>query len=161
MADLTTTISVICNFTRLLSVAAWGLFAGAMLTEGLVLVPYWQSLNPAEFFSWYKANDQRLLGFFGPLTSLTVVLAIAAACVSLWQGHSGRWLVLLAAIISLMVIASFFVYFQKANASFATASLRVEEVATQLKRWARWHWCRTSLSVVALALSLLSLWQLR
>lgn len=161
MEDLTTTISVVCDLTRLLSAAAWGLFAGAMLTEGLVLVPYWQSLTPAEFFSWYQANDQRLLGFFGRLTSLTVLLAIAAALVSLWQGQPGRWLALLDAIISLMVIASFFVYFQKANASFATASLRVEDVATQLKRWGSWHWGRTSLSFVALALSLLSLWQLR
>jgi len=34
---------------RLLSVGSMGIFAGAMLTEGLVLVPYWLSLKPAEF----------------------------------------------------------------------------------------------------------------
>lgn len=161
MEELRTTINVVSDFTRFLSVAFWGLFAGAMLTEGLVLVPYWRSLTPSEFFLWYKANDKRLLGFFGPLTSLTVIFAVAAALVSLWQGHPSKWITLLAAIISLVVISTFFLYFQKANVSFATASLRVDDVAAELTRWAKWHWWRTILSLVALVLSMLSLWQVR
>jgi len=84
-------MGIISEVTRFLSVGSLGIFAGAMLTEGLVLVPYWRSLKPAEFFAWYSANGQRLLGFFGPLTSVTAVLAIAAALVSMWQGHPGRW----------------------------------------------------------------------
>ena len=52
----------------LLAVASLGTFFGAMLTEGLVLVPYWRSLPAEAFSSWYGANDKRLLGFFGPLT---------------------------------------------------------------------------------------------
>lgn len=157
MEEIKNTTDIASIITRSLSAASWGLFAGAMLTEALVLVPYWWSLDPLDFFAWYKVNDKRLLKFFGPLTSITVLLAIATAFICIWQGHSLRWVTLINAIISLLVLFSFFVYFQKANLSFATASLRVEDVATELARWALWHWCRTIFSIVALVLSILSL----
>ena len=62
-----------------LAVASLGIFVGAMLTEGLVLLPYWRSLPADAFYSWYGANDKRLLGFFGPLTWLAALPALAAA----------------------------------------------------------------------------------
>lgn len=152
-------MNVASGLARFLSVASLGLFAGGMLTEGFVLVPYWRSLAPAEFFVWYAANDRRLVGFFGPLTSATSVLAVVAALLSLWEGHPGRWLVLLAAMLSVVVVSTFFLYFQKANASFATASLGADEVAAELTRWATWHWWRTGLSLAALAAAMLSVWR--
>lgn len=92
---------------RFLSVASLGLFVGAMLTEGFVLVPYWRSLSPEEFFQWYAANDKRLLGFFGPLTTVAALLAVAAAIASLWEGHPGRWPALIAAALSIVVVSTF------------------------------------------------------
>ena len=68
----------------LLAVASLGIFFGAMLTEGLVLVPYWRSLPAEAFYSWYGANDKRLLGFFGPLTWLAALSALAGAGISVW-----------------------------------------------------------------------------
>lgn len=142
---------------RLLSVALLGIFAGAMLTEGGVLVPYWRSLAPADFLAWYGGNDRRLLGFFGPLTSATALLAVVVALASFWAGHDGRWLALLAAALTLIVVATFFLYFEKANLSFATGSVGVDRVAGELARWASWHWWRTGLSLVAFGAGLLSL----
>jgi hypothetical protein len=150
-------MNVASGLARFLSAASLGLFTGAMLTEGFILVPYWRSLAPAEFFAWYAANDRRLLGFFGPLTSMTVVLAATATLLSLWEGHPGRWLALLAAVLSVAVVSTFFLYFQKANASFAAASLGVDEVAAELTRWATWHRWRTGLGFAALAAAMLSL----
>ena len=161
MDESRTAMSVVIEVSRLLSAASLGLFAGAMLTEGGVLVPYWRSLAPAEFFAWYAANAKRLQGFFGPLTTVTALLALAAAFGSLWESHPGRWLALLAAAISVAVVSTFFLYFQKANASFSAASLSVDEVAAELTRWATWHWWRTGLSFVALAAAILSLWRFR
>jgi hypothetical protein len=63
----------------LVAVASLGIFFGAMLTEGLVLLPYWRSITAEAFYSWYGANDKRLLGFFGPLTWLAALTALAAA----------------------------------------------------------------------------------
>jgi Domain of unknown function (DUF1772) len=151
-------MDIISEVTRFLSVVSLGIFAGAMLTEGCVLVPYWRSLKPVEFFAWYAANGQRLLGFFGPLTSLTALLSIVSALVSLWQGHPGRWPALLAAALMVAVVSTFYLYFQKANASFTAASLSFDEVGAELTRWATWHWWRTGLSFAALAVAMLSLW---
>src|SRR4030095_16680485 len=116
-------MDIVSEIARFLSVGSLGIFAGAMLTEGLVLVPYWRSLAPAEFFAWYAANDQRLLGFFGPLTSVTALLAIAAAISSVWQGHDVKLFALMAALLAVVVVSTFFVYFQRANESFAAASI--------------------------------------
>jgi hypothetical protein len=147
----------LCHVLQLLSVAALGVFAGAMLTEGLVLVPFWRSLAAAEFFAWYAANDRRLLGFFGPLTAVTAVLALAAALVALWTGDPGRWLALLAALLAIVAVSTFFLYFQRANASFAAATLAADDVPAELRRWAAWHWLRSGLSLAALTAALLSM----
>lgn len=149
----------LCDVLRLLSVAALGVFVGAMLTEGFVLVPYWRSLPPAEFLAWYAANDRRLLGFFGPLTSVTALLAVAAALASLWEGHPRRWPAGVAAVLSVVVVSTFFLYFQEANASFAAATIGAEDVPAELGRWARWHWLRTGVSLVAFAAALRTLWR--
>lgn len=149
--------NVFCDVVRFLSVASLGLFVGATLTEGFVLVPYWRSLPPGEFFRWYAANDQRLLGFFGPLTSLAALLAGAAALASLWEGHPGRWQASVAAVLSIAVVSTFFLYFQRVNASFAAATIRAEDVSAELGRWSSWHWLRTGLSIAAFAAALLSL----
>src|ERR1700687_5300648 len=126
---------LICHVLRGLSVASLGLVVGAMLPEGFVLVPYWRSVPPSEFLGWYAANNQRLLGFFGPLTSITALLAVAPALASLWEGHPGRWPAVVAAALSAVVVSTFFLYFEQANASFAAASIRVDDVAAALSRW--------------------------
>jgi uncharacterized membrane protein len=56
-------------------------------------------------------------------------------------------------------VASFFVYFEQANASFAAATIPVDAVAAELTRWSAWHNARTVLSIVALAASLLAIRQ--
>ena len=85
-------MTALCLALQFLSVAALGLFLGAMLTEGGVLVPWWQSLAPADFLAWYAANDRRLLGFFSPVTTGAALTAVAAAVGAVWMGQPGRWL---------------------------------------------------------------------
>ncbi len=148
---------VVCDVLQLFSVASLGIFAGAMLTEGCVLVPYWRSLAPADFLSWYAANDQRLLAFFSPLTSVTAILALAAALASFWTGQPDRWASLLAAVISVAIVSTFFLYFKAANTRFSEARISTRDVPAALARWAAWHWSRTLLSLVALAAALFSL----
>jgi hypothetical protein len=147
----------VAEVLRLLSAAALGIFAGANLTEGFVLVSYWRALAPGDFLAWYAANDRRLLGFFGPLTTVTVLLAIAAAAASVWEGHPGRRLAVVAAVLVVVVMSSFFVYFRAVNAGFAAARIPPAAVPGELGRWAAWHWVRTGASLVACAAGLLAL----
>lgn len=142
---------------QFLSVAALGVFAGGMLTEGFVLVPYWRSLAAPEFFAWYAANDERLLGFFGPLTTVAAVAAMLAALVAMLTGAPGRWFALLAALLVLAAVAMFPLYFQGANASFSAASIAAADLPAELARWDAWHRVRIAISALALVASLMSL----
>lgn len=149
----------IANLALSLATAVLGIYAGAQLTEGTLLVPYWRSLPAAEFLAWYAANDARLLGFFGPLTTATVLLALVAAMLGARARHPGRWPAAVAAALMLVALVMFFVYFERANASFAAATIAPADVPAELARWAMWHWTRTVLSLVALAAAFASLWR--
>jgi hypothetical protein len=142
---------------KLLSAAAIGLFAGAMLTEGGVLVPYWRALAPGDFLAWYAANDRRLLGVFGPLTAAAALLALAAAAAAVWARDPGRWPALVAAGIMVAAVLMFPLYFQQANARFAAGIVPPAELPAELARWAAWHWGRTALAAVAFVASMLAL----
>jgi hypothetical protein len=157
MQETPTTIGLLADVLRLLAVAAVGIFVGSMLTEGLVLVPFWQSLAPGDFLTWYAANDQRLLDYFAPLTVVAALLPLAAAVLSLWVGHPNRWYAVFAFVVMAVIVAMFPLYFQGVNQSFSTASIAPSDVAPALERWAAWHWVRTALSVAALVAALLAL----
>lgn len=144
-------MSFLCDVLLQVSAALLGVFAGAMLTEGMVLVPYWRSLSPAAFFAWYAANDRRLLRFFGQLTSATALLVVAAAVLAVWTGHPAAANAVVSAALMIAVVSSFALYFKRANQSFAAASIDPAAVATELARWAAWHWVRTALSFIALS----------
>ena len=145
-----------CDLLLLLSAASLGLFAGAMLTEGFVLVSFWRSLAPEAFLAWYAANDRRLLDFFRPLTTATVLLAIAAAVAAWFAGSGAFALALVAALLAVVALATFFLYFEHANRRFATAGIVAGDVAPELARWAAWHWFRTAVAVVAFGASLIA-----
>jgi hypothetical protein len=151
-------MSTVSEFLLLLSTASLGIFAGDMLTEGFVLVSFWRSLAPEAFLAWYAANDQRLLDFFRPLTTATVLLAIAAAVAARFAGSSSFGFALVAALLAVAALATFFLYFERANRAFATASLGASDVPAALARWAAWHWFRTALGVAAFAASLIALY---
>jgi Domain of unknown function (DUF1772) len=145
------------SFFSFLSVACLGLFAGAMLTEGAVLVPYWRALPAGEFFTWYRGNATRLVGFFGPVTWAAGLSALVAGGVSAATGQPGGGAAVVAAALMLAAVATFFVYFDRANASFAAARLAPDDLEAELARWSRWHWLRTALGVAALTAGLLAL----
>jgi len=61
------------------------------------------------------------------------------------------------AVILLAILGIFFYYFKSANASFASGSVRVEDLPAELSRWSNWHWLRTVMGLIAFALSLVVL----
>ena len=147
------------NLALSLATALLGIYAGAQLTEGALLVPYWRSLPASEFLAWYAANDARLLRFFGPLTTATVLGSLAAAAMAAWTRHPGRWPAATAAGLTTVALAMFFVYFERTNASFAAATISPADVPAELARWATWHWTRVVVSLAALAAAILSVWR--
>lgn len=140
---------------RTLSLAALGVYAGAMLTEAMVLVPHWQSLPADDFFAWYAANDKRLLDYFGAVTSIMAVLALAASGASLWEGHPARWYTVFVAVVAVGLVLLFPLYFADVNAAFAAGAVPTAELPAALSSWAFLHWIRTVFSFIALGAALL------
>lgn len=138
------------------SIACLGVFTGAMLTEGFVLVPYWRSLSSRDFFAWYAANDRRLFRFFGAVTVAAALTTVSAAGVAWWSGAAGGTGLVVAAIAVLAAVAMFPLCFEKANARFAAASVPSSELPGELERWQRLHWVRTALVSAAFLAALLA-----
>jgi hypothetical protein len=130
-----------------------GLAAGAMLAEAALLVPWWRSLAPEAFFAWYAANAARLFAFFGPLEGGGAVAAIAAAAAGRRAGGS-RWRGA-AAVLAVLVLAFFPLYFQDVNARFETAAMPPDALPAELARWAAWHGGRTAIGIGAFAAAVL------
>jgi Domain of unknown function (DUF1772) len=148
---------LITEIALFLSASSLGLFAGALLTEAVVLVPLFRSLQPREFFVLHKAHAHRLYGFFAPLTATAASFALFAAAACIVSGHPNRVTAVVAATLTLVVLSTYFLYFRRANASFTAATIKPEDLAAELDRWASWHWFRTAVSVVSFLVASLSI----
>ena len=140
-----------------LSAAGLALFVGALVTEAMVLVPMWRTLQPQEFFTLHAAHAHRLYTFFAPLTIGAALVSVGAAVAAVVANRPLWAASVLAAGLILVILSTYALYFQRANASFADASLTHEALPAELARWASWHWFRTAIGLVALASALLAL----
>ena len=140
-----------------LAVIALGLSAGALLAEACVLVPMWRSQEPDSFLAWYRDHAGLLLKFFGSLEVASSVLIVAATGFAWFGDLPGFPLLVGATGLTLAVLASFPLYFKKANESFAEHSIQATEVSAELARWATWHWARTGLAILAFLFAVLGL----
>ena len=134
----------------LISTLLIGLYAGSLLTEAMVLVPYWRKMDAAEFFRLHGTLGPKLFRYFAPLTTLTVVSAIAVPLLN--QGKTLAWIISAGLCAATLII--FFAYFKKANQSFAQHSLSDAALKDELTRWSRWHWLRTVLVIIAFGSSI-------
>lgn len=137
---------------NILSTIMLGIFAGALLTEGMILVPYWRKMAPEDFFRLHGEMGPSLFRYFAPLTVSSVLLAIAAAAVSLTD-PTISYFRLAAGGGAALTLAIFFIYFKSANQAFADHSLANEDLSPELARWAVWHWVRTLIIIFAFAAS--------
>lgn len=140
-----------------LAAASLALFVGALLTEAMVLVPMWRTLQPQEFFTLHAAHAHRLYTFFAPLTVSATLLAVGAAMTAVPADRPLSSASVVAAVLALVILSTYVLYFQRANARFAAASITHEALPAELARWASWHWFRTAIGLVALASALLAL----
>lgn len=138
------------DLIQLFATLVIGLFAGSLLMEGAILVPYWRRMAPDNFFRLHSTLGPHLFRYFAPLTVLAVGLSVVAA-VAFGLANTFR---LGAAGLCLAALAIFFIYFRKANASFADHSLKADDLQTELTRWMSWHWIRTVMVIMAFGLSI-------
>lgn len=140
-----------------LAAASLALFVGALLTEAMILVPMWRTLKPQEFFTLYAAHAHHLYTFFTPLTASATLLSIISAITAVVTHRPLNSASVIAAALTVVILSTYFLYFHRANTSFAEASIPPEALPAELARWASWHWFRTIIGLVALSAALLAL----
>jgi len=147
----------LASFVSVLGVLLLGLTAGAMLAEAAILVPYWRSLAPADFFDWYAAHASLLVDFYSPLEIASAVVALVCAVLYSAQSRASARLWWVASILSILVIATFFAYFEDANAGFSSRAISEDSLPTALEAWGRWQWGRVGVGLAAFVASVLAI----
>ncbi len=112
-----------------------GVFVGSLLTEGMILVPYWRSLKPETFLTLHGTLGPQLFRYFAPLTLAATVIPLVTFLFCYTAGTEGWLYSAIAAVFMLAILGIFFYYFKNANASFASGSVRVERLPAELSRW--------------------------
>ncbi len=128
-----------------------GLLAGSLLTEGLVLVPYWRGLTPERFYELHEPAGPRLFRYFAPLTIGAVGATMMAVAVD-----PGNTSMLAAALFLAAALLTFFIFFRKANRNLAQRAYDSGDLAVVLKTWAMWHHVRTAFVIAGF--SVLVVW---
>ena len=150
-------VGLIVALVGLAAAALLGLLAGALLAEGALLVPYWRSLSPEQFYALHPTYGPMLYRFYAPLTIAAPLAALlsAACAIAFAPGH--RLASIAAALLALALVACYGLYFKRANGEFAARAVPDAELAAALARWAAWHRARVVIAVLAFVCSLLAL----
>ncbi|MEM6768522.1 MAG: hypothetical protein AAF655_26520 [Bacteroidota bacterium] len=129
------------RFLWFLSVAIFSIFIGSQITEGVLLLPYWQSLSAADFYSYYSKFGTSIGRFY---TVLTITAALTPLIISVYcrkiRNSKALVFALVSSLFALLFVASFYIYFKGANELFFQATLSEDALATELITWGYLHW---------------------
>ena len=145
------------QFLLFFSVTIFSIFIGSQITEGVLLVPYWQSLSSINFYSYYSE--------FGPLigqfyTVLTIIAALIPIVVSIYCksiNSNALKFALISSFFAILFVSSFYVYFKDTNELFYQAALNDVELKNELVIWSYWHWGGIIIECLSLVFLILTL----
>ncbi len=138
------------NLLSNLLIAIFAIFVGAQLVEGCLMVPHWKSMPPDDFYAYYGSFGPGIGQFYTILTVIAGLVAIGIA-VQQWRSKSkGRYWASAAAILMIICIAMFYVYFKGANELFYAGELSPDALSAELNTWSTWHNIRVVLEFLAL-----------
>ncbi|WP_036042141.1 DUF1772 domain-containing protein [Leptospira alstonii] len=150
-------MNILTKITGFITVLVLGLTAGAMLTEAVIIVPFWLSLSPTEFFDWYAKNQAALVNYYSPLEIWSTILTVVTSILLLITKQEGKWSMVASTVLSIIVIATFFIFFKDANANFNTRSIANDKLTLAITTWGNWQWLRVGLGIAAFIFGLLSI----
>jgi len=139
------------------AVSIFAIFIGSQITEGVLLVPYWQSLSSSDFYSYYEQFGPSIGKFYTVLT----LLALAIPIVFSYYIKSGNAIALRFALLStffaLLFVGAFFIYFKNTNTLFYEGTLNDNELQKELTVWSYWHWGRILLECLSLSFLIIAI----
>lgn len=140
-----------------ISVAIFSIFLGSQITEGVLLVPYWQSLSASDFYVYYNSFGPAIGKYYTVLTIIAAIIPIGYSIYLYIKKSKAIKYALASAFFALAFIACFYIYFKGSNALFYQGALDELALKDELIRWTKWHWGRIVLEIISLAFLILSI----
>ena len=139
-----------------LLVAVFGIFLGSQITEAVLLVPYWQSLSAAEFYSYYQTFGPGIGRFYTVLTIIAALIPLGLSVYMFRIKTSGTYFAITSAVFAVLFVACFYVYFKGTNELFYQSAFSPAELKNELMIWSNWHWGRVVLEGLSLLFLILA-----
>lgn len=138
------------NQLKYFLIAVFSIFVGSQITEGVLLVPYWQSLSASEFYSYYLQFGPAINRFYTVLTILALLIPIGVSLYYYRTQSAGLTFSLIATLLALLFVSCFYIYFKGTNQAFYQSAFSEVDLKSELVVWTYWHWGRVVLEVLSL-----------
>lgn len=139
-----------------LSISIYSIFLGSQIAEGALLVPYWKSLSPVAFFSYYSEFGPSIGKFYTILTIIASLIPLVLCIYCYSKKSPALKYALISTLCAFLVIGSFYGYFKGANQEFYAGLIAADQLQASLKTWGTWHWVRVLFEVLALVFLMFS-----
>lgn len=138
-------------------ITIFSIFIGSQITEGVLLVPFWQSLPSADFYSYYSEFGPSIGLFYSVLTIIAAIIPIFLA-VYCWKTKSnGLSFAVISSIFAILFVSCFYVYFRDTNDLFYESAFSDIELKKELVTWSYWHWGRILVEFASLTFLILAI----
>ena len=145
------------NFLSYILAAIFSIFIGSQITEGALLVPYWQSLPASDFYAYYNQFGPSIGKFYTVLTIVAALIPIGVSVYCKMINSSALKYALISSFFAILFVSSFYIYFKGTNDLFYQAALSDIELQKELVTWSYWHWGRIVLEFISLGFLMLTL----
>jgi len=137
--------------------AIFSIFIGCHITEGVLLVPFWQSLSSADFYSYYNEFGPSIGLFYAVLTIIAAIIPVFLAIYCRFTNSNAFKFALISSFFAILFVSPFYIYFKDTNELFYQAALSDIELKNELITWSYWHWGRIFIEFVSLIFLIFSL----
>jgi hypothetical protein len=137
----------------ILTTALLGLFAGGSIVVLFILIPFWQTLQPAEVTEWFSRFGSQVGITMMPMEIIPLILSIYAYLVARRSKEEGKNLWIWINVSNILILIIFFIYFLPVNLKFLNKTIDPANIPGELVRWKVHHAMRTALAVLSMLLA--------
>ncbi len=138
-------------YLEYLAVTIFAIFIGSQVTEGALLVPFWQSLSSSEFYEYYNQFGPGIGRFYTVLTMLAAVIPLVYSIYYKKKNASSFKFAVISTIFAILFVSSFCLYFKGTNELFYQGAFSKEALKKELVTWSYWHWSRILIEIISLS----------
>jgi len=140
-----------------LAIAVFSIFVGSQITEGVLLVPYWQTLSSTEFYEYYAKFGPTIGRFYAILTIIAALIPISITIFCFFKKSHALKYSIVSTFFAFLFLSFFYIYFKDANQQFYETAFNANQLKSELETWEYWHWLRVLFEILSLFYLILSL----